>query len=551
MSPGLRVSTPQLPFSPQKRHVLIADDDAIFRTVASEMVSSWGYNVISVDNGEAALQVLTQEEPPTIAILDWLMPKVTGPDICRRIRSGNRLRYIYFMLVSARDGRQDALEGLGSGADTYITKPLDAEELLAKLRVADRILFMEESLRDLHAETELFINSVPSILIGTDFAGKINRWNHAAREIFGLRQEEVGGRMLDDCGIQWTDSGIQGQVDHVLKTGVVCQLNDLAIHKHNGRRLLGLNIHPLRSHLGNVVGSLIVGADITEKKIREEQLRQAQKLEGIGQLAAGIAHEINTPTQFVSDNVTFFKESWAALSGLLAMVNQLSSEPAPSSAAIEAAARQVDLDYLTREVPRALAETLDGLQRITSIVRAMKEFSHPGSSQKCPTDLNRAIESTLTVTRSEWKYLADVETDLDPNLPPVPCLVDKFNQVILNLLINATHAIGDITENGRWGKGRITVRTRPAGDSVEISIADTGAGVPEAIRHRIFEPFFSTKDVGRGTGQGLALAHTTIVNEHQGKIWFESEVGKGSVFFIRLPLAADTENRAAAGAAGA
>jgi len=525
----------------QKRSILIADDDAIFRTVTSELVSAWGYKQSCVDNGEAALRALTAEAPPTIAILDWVMPKLTGPEICRRIRSANYPQYIYFILVSARHGREDTLEGLRSGADAYISKPLDAEELRANLEVADRILFMEESVRDLHAETELFLNAVPSILIGTDLSGKIKRWNQAAEQLLGLSQDKVQGRTLDECGVAWN-----------LRTGKPIRLDDLAIRKNNLVRLLVLNIHPLRSHVGNVVGSLIVGADITESRIREEQLRQAHKLEAIGQLAAGVAHEINTPTQFVSDNVRFFKDSWMGLSGLISRLQTLKCRTASADAAtgacseIEAALSNLDLDYLAREVPLALDDTLDGLQRITKIIQAMKEFSHPGSREKRPTDLNRAIQSTLTVSQNEWKYVAEVETDFDPDLPLVPCLVDKFNQAILNLVINATHAIEDAAQPGSGSKGRITIRTRRAGDAVEIRIADTGGGIPEDIRHRVFEPFFSTKEVGRGTGQGLALAHTVIVTEHQGRIWFESETGTGTVFFIRLPLVESAQGQTTA-----
>jgi len=548
------VGEPQSSSLPQQRRILIADDDAIFRTVTAELVSSWGYSPTCVADGEAALQVLTQSHPPTIAILDWLMPKATGPEICSRLRGGDCPQYIYFILVSGRSGREDTLEGLRSGADAYISKPLDAEELRTKLLVADRILFMEESLRDAQAETELFVNAVPSILIGTDAEGKIQRWNQAATDVFGLAKEEVQGRSLEECGIRWVQPGFHRQVEAVLKTGTACRLDDLAMRKADALRVLALNIHPLRSHLGNIVGSLIVGADITESRTREAQLRQAQKLEAIGQLAAGIAHEINTPTQFVSDNVSFFKQSWVELSSLLATVRNLhcATEPSARLAAcseICAAAARVDLEYLIREIPKALHETLDGLQRITKIVLAMKEFSHPGSGQKQLTDLNRAIQSTLTVTQNEWKYVADLVTDLDPDLPPVPCLADKFNQAILNLIINATHAIVEATGNGRLGKGRITVRTRRDTDQVEVSIADTGGGIPEDIRHRIFEPFFSTKEVGRGTGQGLALAHTAIVKEHNGSIWFQSELGKGTVFFIRLPLAGGAESPARAAGA--
>ncbi|MBI3300896.1 MAG: HAMP domain-containing histidine kinase [Deltaproteobacteria bacterium] len=174
---------------------------------------------------------------------------------------------------------------------------------------------------------------------------------------------------------------------------------------------------------------------------------------------------------------------------------------------------------------------------MTKIVRAMKEFSHPGSEEKVETDLNRAIETTITVARNEWKYVAELATDLDSSLPPVPCLPGEFNQVILNLIINAAHAIAVVVSEGSTSKGTITVSTRHDGDWAEIRVSDTGTGIPEAIRAKIFAPFFTTKEVGKGTGQGLAIAHSVIVDKHKGTIGFETEVGRGTTFIIRLPLA--------------
>ena len=533
--------------SPKKRSLLVADDDIIFRTVASELVRSWGYDCSEVADGEAALRILSQEQPPTIALLDWQMPGLTGPEICRRVRAGDSRQYIYFILISARDGKEDSLEGLRSGADTYISKPLDAAELRTKLEIATRIVSMEESLLDLHAETELFVNSVPSILIGTDMRGGITRWNKGAKAVFGITKDEAN-QSSNKFRTWWSDAGLQQHVVEVLRTGVSSSQN-LPFDRNGEQRVAGLTIHPLRSHVGAIVGSVIIGSDVTEKKVVEDQLRQAQKLEAIGQLAAGIAHEINTPTQFVNDNVTFFKEFWAGMAELLVLVQQLVAAPSPALAGEVVAklgnvVEKLDLEYAMREIPKALDETLDGLDRIKKIVRAMKEFSHPSSNQKRPTDLNAAIQTTITVSRSEWKYVADLDTDFDPNLPQVPCVVDQFNQAILNIIVNAAHAIADVAKDGTQGKGQIKIRTSRCGEWAEIAISDTGKGIPEEIRHRVFEPFFSTKAVGKGTGQGLALAHTTIVREHSGKVWFECAPGQGTTFFIRLPIAPEDENRA-------
>lgn len=279
-----------------------------------------------------------------------------------------------------------------------------------------------------------------------------------------------------------------------------------------------------------------------EKTSIEMQLRQAQKLEAIGQLAAGIAHEINTPVQFVSDNVRFLQESFIDLQQIIQAYQELASEAGKENEQYESLHKvrelneALDLGYLLEEIPTAIAQSLEGVNRISSIVKAMKEFSHPGSSEKKPTDINKSISNTITVSRNEWKYVAEMETHLDPNLPMVECLPGELNQVILNIIVNAAHAIEDAKDADRTHKGKITIRTQHADGLVHISITDTGLGIPKDIQSKIFEPFFTTKDVGKGTGQGLAIAYSVIVDKHHGSILVESEPGKGSTFTIKLPI---------------
>jgi signal transduction histidine kinase len=245
----------------------------------------------------------------------------------------------------------------------------------------------------------------------------------------------------------------------------------------------------------------------------------------------------------VSDNVRFLKDSWQNIADLMRSSQDLRAAvgngPAPPEllATFDRLSKKVDVEYMLKEVPSAIDQSQEGLQRVAKIVRAIKEFSHPGSAGKDELDMNKAIETTITVARNEWKYVAEVETKLDPGLPLVPCLSGEFNQVILNLLVNAAHAIADRSGTEHPGeKGKIVVCTRKSAPWVEIDIGDNGPGIPPEIRSRIFEPFFTTKEVGKGTGQGLALAHSVIVNRHQGQIWFESEMGVGTTFHIRLPL---------------
>lgn len=294
---------------------------------------------------------------------------------------------------------------------------------------------------------------------------------------------------------------------------------------------------------------LVVGRAIEQRRLREEsarmerELAQAQRMRAIGQLAAGIAHEINTPTQYIGNNARFLKDAFHDVGELLNSFGQLLDAARNNAidddllAQMENKLRTADLDYLAHEIPQAIEQSLEGVQQVASIVGAMKEFSHPGDGGTQSIDLNRAICGAIALCHGEWKYVADVVTDFDSDLPAICCIPTDINSVMLNLLINAIHAIAEVNGNGAKGKGRITIRTRLDGDCVEIRIQDTGAGIPEDIRSRIFDLFFTTKEVGRGTGQGLSLAQATIVDKYGGTIDFETELGHGTTFIVRLPIA--------------
>ena len=312
------------------------------------------------------------------------------------------------------------------------------------------------------------------------------------------------------------------------------------VHAKDGRKIwLNMSIRAIREN-GVVVRYEGMCDDITER----HQMRahfQAQKLESVGQLASGIAHEINTPTQYIGDNVSFLKDAFQDLTKLLihyegmfsaAKENALSPEIIRD---VDAAVELADSGYLLAEIPKAIEQTLEGVNRVSTLVDAMKEFSHPGTKEKVPIDLNHSIESTITVARSEWKYVANMETDFDTTLPPIRCYPGEINQVVLNLIVNAAHAIGDVVEKNSANKGTIRVQTRNILAWAEIRIQDTGGGIPVGVQYRIFDPFFTTKEIGKGTGQGLAIARSVVVDKHNGTIRFETEEGKGTTFIIRLP----------------
>lgn len=294
---------------------------------------------------------------------------------------------------------------------------------------------------------------------------------------------------------------------------------------------------------GEVAGVIGIGADISQVTELERQLAQASRLESIGQLAAGIAHEINTPVQYVSDNTRFVSESF---SGVLAGLEQLTAlTQEPDAAALRRRLGEVvsalDLDFVAEEVPSALAQSLEGLERVAQIVRAMKDFSHPGTG-RVQTDLNRVVETTAQVSRSEWKYLAELTLELDPAVGLVPCFEGELKQVVLNIIVNAAQAIDERRRaEGTDALGHLGISTRRLGDEALIVISDDGTGMDEATVLRVFDPFFTTKGVGKGTGQGLSLSHSIVVVKHGGRIDIRSKPGHGSTFTIALPYAVEDD----------
>jgi PAS domain S-box-containing protein len=296
-------------------------------------------------------------------------------------------------------------------------------------------------------------------------------------------------------------------------------------------------------HAPEKSGRLVRGIsiDITAQKKLEWELHQAQKLESVGRLAAGVAHEINTPVQFVSDNCYFLRDAVHEVRSVLTAYRQSVEAvaggtvlPQDALAQTRAAEEAADLTFLSENMPTAVERCLEGLGRVANIVRSMKEFSHPNQDAPSGADLNGAIASTLTIARNEYKYVADVETHFG-DIPPVVCYVSEINQALLNIIVNAAHAIADVVA-GTELKGLITVSTAQDGDEVVIRVKDTGGGIPEAVQGKIFDPFFTTKEVGRGTGQGLPISRAVIVDKHGGSLAFETEQGVGTTFVIRLPI---------------
>jgi two-component system, NtrC family, sensor kinase len=417
---------------------------------------------------------------------------------------------------------------------------IDNAGLLSKLEL-ERVGLRQVNEQVARARERLvqIVRVLPGALFLSDQRGIVESLNAAAAEICGCSASDlIGSSIFDlfDCPDELTVSALESR-GSLFRTEANCSTK-------TGQRvpvLLSAALLPgADDTLGSPAGVVCVVLDMRERKKLEMELRQAQKLESVGRLAAGIAHEINTPVQFVGDSIHFMRDAINDLWPLIETYRALRLcvlEGAPSLQAAQQSTQaeiDADLDYVLKNVPESLERAIDGLNRVTTIVRAMKEFAHPERKEMAPVDLNHCIQSTLIVARNEYKYVAEMETDFG-DIPPVTCLAGEINQALLNIVVNAAHAITDVVK-GTDRKGRITIRTRLSGDTVVVSVGDDGGGIPEGIRDRIFDPFFTTKEVGRGTGQGLSIARSVVVEKHGGKFTFETEMGKGTTFFIRLPI---------------
>ena len=407
----------------------------------------------------------------------------------------------------------------------------------------------ETHFTDRHLLHALMANAPDSIYF-KDAASRFLRVSRALAKKFGLEDPSKAiGKTDFDIFTAEHASAAYATEQNIIRTGIgVLDQEEMETWEEGRITWCSSSKLPLLGADGKIIGTFGISRDITAKKTAdhsrrelEVQLQLAQKLESIGRLAAGVAHEINTPTQFITDNVRFLKDAFAKIESVLVKYRAMQAvamDPSACVAAgatVDALAKEIELDYLSSEIPRCLEQSMEGLNRVARIVLSLKEFAHPNSPELTPVDLNRIIETSLVVSRHEWKYVAEVITDLAPDLPPVPCVADEFNQVILNLVINAAHAIGDALKIRGGNLGKIFVRTRREPPWIVVEIEDTGTGIPDEARDHVFEPFFTTKSVGKGTGQGLAIVHTVVVKHHHGTIDLSTVPGQGTKFTLRLP----------------
>jgi PAS domain S-box-containing protein len=560
-----------------KATILLAEDDRLLRHATATYLENHGFQTLEAENGLQAWQ-LFKKERPDLVVTDLHMSVMDGFELLIRIVA--EFPDTPVIILSGVGTMDDVIEVIGLGAWDYLRKPIadmtillhavnKAMDRLTLLRnslnyqqileetVRDRTQKLEAELRERERieqlvisakqELERTMDAMPDFIALLDLDQRIIRLNRPMAAAIGLTPAEAVGLKCFHC--MHAKKCPPDLCPH-LSMLTNFRPHTVDIYEELFDRTFEVTVVP-RYDTDNttLIGSIHIARDITARKEAEKeqkklqsQLLHAQKLESVGQLAAGIAHEINTPTQYIGTNIDFLDEAFRDVGEVVAHLQTLLRAEAEGNMAptlfeeARQAIENADWEYLATEIPSAIGQSRDGLKRVTSIVRAMKEFSHPGSKDKVAVNLNTIIQTTITVATNEWKYVAEIQTDLDPNLPAIPCLSDELGQVILNMVVNAAHAIAEkLGENPEGQKGTISLATRQDESGVELRISDTGAGIPEAIRRRIFDPFFTTKQVGKGTGQGLAIVHDVITEKHQGSIALESEVGVGTTFIIRLP----------------
>ena len=562
--------------------ILVAEDNAVTRRLLRRILERLGHEVITAPDGHDAWERF-QSNDIRVVISDWMMPRMDGLDLCRRIRSDYDHQYVYIVILTAKDQKEDLVEVFDAGADDYITKPFDPEELRASLTKCGRIVSLEERYRSLeHTLIEsrnklrIVFDSLQEEIVAVDASLNIVSANQTFLQAVQASFDRVIGTPLfgaDSLCPGWRSDSLKGLVHRVFASRTPRQMLEKISGRGQSMAFKLIDGLPVTDENGTVFQVVLVSKDITEDrrktekiqnlnqelkassdKIRKKnselenalrqlretqaQMLQTEKMASIGQLAAGVAHEINNPTGYVSSNLktlSNYQESINALMDLYqALKADLRQETANTDAKrevldqlekIDAIEKSIDFDFLRSDIMALIGESREGTERIKKIVLDLKEFAHPGQEQKKPTDINRGLESTLNVVLNEFKYKARVVKDFG-ELPAVSCHPQQLNQVFMNILLNAAQAIED--------NGEVRIQTRQNNQNIEIVIQDNGHGIETENLSRVFDPFFTTKDVGEGTGLGMNIAYN-IVKKHDGSIDVESRQGEGTTFTVKIP----------------
>ena len=540
--------------------ILVVDDSRINLKGVSRMLEGH-FNVLTAESGPVALGIAAAHPRPDLILLDVMMPEMDGYEIIQRLRANPVTRDIPVIFVTARVNDEDEQHGLSLGAADYITKPLRAAILLARVRSHLKLKHAQDELRTQNETLEsrvmertetlgAILDSADQLIAMITPDGALMAINRIGAEFFGSTPARLSGQNLFDLlppefGIRLAD-----QIAEVLASG-----RSSEIDAANRGRIFHVTVYPVP---GNPPRVVVYANDVTDKVAAEIELRrereqlakslahqrelnrkledaqnqllQSEKMASLGQLAAGVAHELNNPIGFVRSNVTTLEGYLAGIFEILKAYDEkaVASLPEQDAAELASLKKQKDFDFVHEDIFQLLSESKDGLTRVQDIVQNLKDFSRVGGAGWGWADLHACIDSTLNIIWNEIKYKCTVVKNYDPALPQVYCIASQLNQVFMNLLVNAAHAIPE--------KGEIVITTEhDANGTVRIHVSDDGVGIPEENFAHLFEPFFTTKPIGKGTGLGLSIAYG-IIGKHHGSIDVASTVGKGTTFTVTLPV---------------
>jgi two-component system, NtrC family, sensor kinase len=564
--------------------ILIVEDDFISRNILKKMLAEMGHVVIEAEDGEKAWEILKSKKVK-IVISDWMMPGMNGLELCKMIRSESFKEYVYVIMLTAKDGRADLMEVFSAGADDYIPKPFDPEELRARVMTGLRVIDLEErhnrlahTLIESRNKLRIVLDSLREEIVSLDREMRVVSVNKSfARNLQRTPEELIGKEYSDDmlCHCDFLgDQGIRSLIADAFGTAAGQKTRFTSSNMHGNPVYRQIRCMPIQDEGGDVFQVVVVSQDITEERHKTEEIHnlndqllatsakieaqnselkntlkrledtqaqmiQSEKMASIGQLAAGVAHEINNPTGFVSSNLKTLLDYQQDLSGLIGKYHEfvaglqkngnsgkLPADLEQNIQELKAYEDDIDIEYVLEDITDLIGDCREGTDRIKKIVLDLKDFAHPGEDKIQTLDINSGLESTLNVVNNELKYKATVQKVFG-DIPAIKGYPQQLNQVFMNILVNAAQAIEK--------KGEIVVRTSLVEDQVEVKFSDTGCGISPENQQKIFDPFFTTKDVGKGTGLGMNIAYN-IVKKHHGTIAVDSQVGKGTTFTIRIPV---------------
>ncbi|RJP81639.1 MAG: response regulator [Candidatus Zixiibacteriota bacterium] len=563
-----------------KQRILIVDDDPNIVQVIEQALTFKGYSTCSTTDGEEAFRIFREEGEFDVVLTDLVLPGISGIELLEKFKELDPTCEV--LVLTGFGSNEKAVEALKKGAYDYLKKPTNIDELFIAVSKAiekkklslENIAYqmdLERVIEERSSEllrTQKFLHSVLEssteyFIIASDAEGLITLFNSGAERLFGYKRTEVQGHRAI-LFLAQSEAGNAAGMQDFLKSGVIDQAHTVVTR--DGREItISLTVTPIQDESARSVGYIWIGKDITEqlalqaqlkeyaqnleklvaertREIQERnrrledtltqlndtqmQLLQSEKMASIGQLAAGVAHEINNPIGFINSNLSTLKKYIINLKDYCRAVDRVvQSDDADSIEELIRLKKIKKVDFILDDVTSVIEESIEGTDRVKTIVQDLKDFSHQDRGTLNEYDLNKGIRSTLNIVWNELKYKAEVIQDLG-DLPLVRCYPQQLNQVLMNLLVNASHAIAD--------KGKIYVRSRARDDEVVIEIEDTGCGIPAENLAKIFEPFFTTKEVGKGTGLGLSLSYR-IVERHGGRIEVDSRVDVGTTFRVILP----------------